>query len=104
MDRNPELDLVGFVLNKGKGTKAKRSQHALREKSNSNETGDFSNINDVAKYYETINTQPNFLGDFKDRVVLRKEMLSTLQHCQNDEDMYDEFLERLINMEEDVVE
>ena len=46
-----------------------------------------------------------FVGDFEDRIKMRKKMINrVLTHYENnDENMYDECLEMCINMEEDLV-
>ena len=45
-----------------------------------------------------------FLGNLQDRIKMRKTMIiHLLTHYNNDENLYDEFVERFINMEEDLV-
>ena len=45
-----------------------------------------------------------FIGDFVVRIKMRKEMLHCLlDNLKNDMHMYDETLEKFINMEEDMV-
>ena len=46
----------------------------------------------------------NFVGNFQDRMKMRKKMINrVLKHYENDEDMYEECIEMFINMEEDLV-
>ena len=68
-----------------------------------NQDEEFLNLNNDEESYETSDVQNNFTGEFQDRVAMRKQMLSAIQHCDDDEDRYEEFLERLINMEEDLI-
>ena len=48
--------------------------------------------------------QLNFIGDIESRIKMRTDIINSIQFNEYDENMYDEFLERLINMEEDLVE
>ena len=47
--------------------------------------------------------QHSFTRDIESRIKMRTDMLNSIQFHERDEDMYQEFLERLITMEEDLI-
>ena len=47
--------------------------------------------------------QVNFVGKFSDRIAMRRNILENLNIYCNDEELYDMFLDRLLNFEESLI-
>ena len=92
------LDIEHFNYNQNtrKG-KVKRSNTNLR-----NETASFANSKHMRQ--ESLELRVNFVGKQVDRIAMRRDILENVYDQDNDDELYDEFLDQLIVLEESFIE
>ena len=94
-----------ITKSKSKGKKGKHSGHNLESQLGSNKGNKTCcNLPDEADEEKTREVHPMCVGDNKRRIKMRTRMINLMKFNEYNEDMYDEFLQNLINMEESFAE